>query len=164
MTQTQWLLIGLASGLLFVGGKKVNDLTKASENEKKFAPLIAATEKKYGIPTGLLHRLIKQESAFKTAVINGTQKSSAGALGIAQFMPKTAIEELGSVQAALNPVIAIDGAGRYLKKQLAWTKNRGWLDAVAAYNWGAGNVNKFRAGKIKTMPLETQKYIAAIVA
>lgn len=163
MTNEKMIFVGLAvSGLLFLGGKKVIDLTKASENEKKFAPLIADTEKKYGIPGGVLHRLIKTESAFKSEVINGTRRSSAGALGIAQFMPKTAIAELGSVHAALNPIIAIDGAGRYLKKQLAWTKNRGWVDAVAAYNAGAGTVNKWRAGE-RSLKQETINYVRLVL-
>lgn len=145
-------------GVAIFGSKTVIDLSKASDNEKKYAPYIAAIENKYGIRTGVLHKLIKQESAFRTDVITGTKKSGVGALGIAQFMPATAKEWLGSTQNALNPELAIDGAGRYLK----WLYGQlgDWTKAVAAYNWGIGNVkNKGLANA----PSETQKYVKNIL-
>lgn len=159
----KYIVLGGMGALILMGGKKVIDSKDIAKNKEKYSPLIAAAEKKHGIPSGMLFRLINEESKFRTDIITGQTKSQKGAIGIAQFMPKTAIEELGSVNAALNPAKAIDGAGRYLKKQLAWTKNRSWSDAVAAYNWGAGNVNKYRAGTIATMPEETRNYIAAII-
>ena len=159
----KYIVLGGIGALIFMGGRKVIDSKDIAENKAKYSPLIAAAEKKHGIPSWMLFRLINAESHFRTDIITGATRSKVGALGIAQFMPKTAKQELGSVNAALNPAKAIDGAGRYLKKQLAWTKNRGWIDAVAAYNWGAGNVNKFRAGTIANMPEETRNYIAAII-
>src|ERR1051325_8934184 len=44
----------------------------------------------------ILYRLLYQESRFRPEIINGTVRSSTGALGIAQFMPATAREWLGS--------------------------------------------------------------------
>lgn len=160
----KYLVSAVIGAALLASGKKVIDSKDIADNKAKYSPLIAAAEKKHGIPSGMLFRLINEESKFRTDIITGQTKSKKGAIGIAQFMPKTAIQELGSVNAALNPAKAIDGAGRYLKKQFAWTKNRSWTDAVAAYNWGAGNVNKFRAGTIATMPEETRNYIAKIIA
>lgn len=153
-----WLWLGIG-GLLFLGGNTVINLKDASENEKKYAPLIAATEQKYGIPTGVLHKLIKAESAFKASIINGTQRSRVGALGIAQFMPATAIEELGSVQAALDPLKAIDGAGRYLKKIYAYV-GKDWTKAVAGYNWGMGYAKN---RNLATAPQETKDYVKKIL-
>jgi len=158
-TAPNYLLWFGLGGLLFFGGKQVIDLKKASENEKLFAPLIAAAEIKHGIPTGLLHRLIKAESSFKTNIINGKERSPVGALGIAQFMPDTAVQELGSVQAALNPALAIDGAGKYLKKIYNYV-GKDWTKAVAAYNWGMGNVVKKGLARA---PKETRDYIAKII-
>lgn len=152
------VLVGLAALVLF-GGKKVIDLTNASDNEKKYAPLIAATEKKYGIPTGVLHKLIRTESAFRSDVITGAKKSSVGALGIAQFMPKTAIEELGSIQAALDPIKAIDGAGKYLKKIYNYV-GKDWTRAIAGYNWGMG---KAKTRNLASAPQETKDYIKNIL-
>ena len=157
-TNSQYWLLGLGA-LLFLGGKKVIDLTNASENEKKYAPLIASTEIKYGIPTGVLHKLIKAESHFRTDIINGVTKSPVGALGIAQFMPKTAIEELGSIQAALDPVKAIDGAGRYLKKIYNYV-GKDWTRAVAGYNWGMGRA---KTRNLATAPQETKDYVKKIL-
>lgn len=159
-----YLLAG-AAGIAVIAftGKKVMDLkvdlAKAGENEKKFAPYIATIEDKYGLPSGLLHRLLKQESSFLTSIITGAKRSSVGALGIAQFMPATAREWLGSEQNALNPSEAIDGAARYLK----WIYNNigmDWTKTVAAYNWGIGNVkNK----GLSRAPSETKKYVKKIL-
>lgn len=160
----EYLIFGGVAAFLVIGGgaKMTVDLKNANENEKRFAPFIKAMEQKYTLPDGLLHRLLKQESAFRTDVITGKKRSSVGALGIAQFMPKTAREELGSELLALDPEKAIEGAARYLKKIYGWTKGRGWVDAVAAYNWGAGNVNEWRAGN-KRIPSETRKYVKNIL-
>lgn len=152
------VLIGLA-GLVIFGGKKVIDNKDTAANETKYRALIAATEQKNGIPSGILHRLIMQESHFRTDIITGATRSKTGALGIAQFMPATAKQELGSINAALNPVAAIEGAGRYLAKLYKGT-GKNWTNAVAAYNWGIGNVkNKGLANA----PKETINYIAAII-
>jgi len=161
MKSQNLIMLGVAAGVVIWGGKTAVttaiDLKNASENELKYAPVIAAAEARYGIPKGMLHRLIRQESAFRTDIITGKKKSPAGALGIAQFMPATARQELGSVDAALNPTVAIDGAGRYLKKLHGIAGN--WQGAVAAYNWGIGNVQ--RKG-LARMPAETRNYVAKI--
>jgi len=113
----------------------------------------------YGVPPLLLAWLLWKESRYLPAVINGTKRSSVGALGIAQFMPATAREQLGSEAAALDPARAIPGAARYL----AWLyKNTGsWTLALAAYNWGIGNVQ--RKG-IAAAPAETRDYFTTILA
>jgi soluble lytic murein transglycosylase-like protein len=116
--------------------------------------LILKSADDFGVEPDLLYRLLKQESAFSPEVIFGQRKSSVGALGIAQFMPATAIQELGSVGNALNPEIAIPGAARYLAKLRRITGD--WKSAVAAYNWGVGNVQ--RKGLDKA-PAETLDYI-----
>jgi Transglycosylase SLT domain len=116
--------------------------------------LINRSAIQYGVEPRLLYKLLKQESAFLPDVINGTRTSSTGALGIAQFMPATARQELGSVAAALDPERAIPGAARYLAKL---KNNLGdWKSAVAAYNWGIGNVQ--RKG-LDRAPAETVDYI-----
>ena len=54
-----------------------------------YANAISNAEQANGIPTNLLARQLFQESRFRADVINGTKRSSAGAIGIAQFMPST---------------------------------------------------------------------------
>lgn len=135
----------------------------AIANERKFAPFIAVAEQKYGIPTGMLLRLIRQESHFRTDIISGTKVSPVGALGIAQFMPATAKEMNVN---PLDPIASIDAAARYLVKIKGWVGGD-WTKAVAAYNWGAGNVNKaakaYGNAWLARAPAETQNYVRAIV-
>ncbi len=123
----------------------------------KYDALIDSSAATYGIDPGVLYKLLYTESHFRDDIITGRTKSAVGALGIAQFMPATAREELGTVEAALNPDVAIPGAARYLAKLIraAGSVSGG----VAAYNWGIGNV--LHKGLSKAPP-ETVAYVAGI--
>ena len=107
------------------------------------------------IPRGLLKKLIFQESSFREEIITGKKKSPKGAIGIAQFIPSTA-EELGVDPT--DPKRAIPAAGKYLSSLKKQTGS--WEGAVAAYNWGIGNLT--RQG-IENAPEETRNYLQAIV-
>lgn len=107
-----------------------------------------------GLPDGLLARLLFQESRFRTDIISGQTRSPVGALGIAQFMPATAAD-LGVDP--LDTTSSINGAARYLKSLYAQTGD--WSKALAAYNWGIGNVK--RKG-LANAPPETRAYVADI--
>lgn len=119
--------------------------------------LIHAAAIQYGIRPQILYNLLYAESRFRSDIITGKVRSSTGALGIAQFMPTTAIQELGSINAALDPLRAIPGAARYLAKLIrsAGSETAG----IAAYNWGIGNV-LFKG--LKRAPGETVRYVLAI--
>lgn len=109
-------------------------------------------EAKYGLPTGLLRSIATVESQG-----NPYATSRAGAQGLFQFMPGTA-KDLGINP--LNPEQAASGAARYLRQLLDQTGGN-LHDALAAYNWGIGNVkNKGRAAS----PLETQMYVPKVLA
>lgn len=113
----------------------------------------------YGVPVLVLAWLLWKECRYNAAIINGTKRSPVGAIGIAQFMPTTAAQELGSVDAALVPELAIPGAARYLAKLYASTGS--WSKALAAYNWGIGNVQ--RKG-LAFAPPETLDYFTTILS
>jgi soluble lytic murein transglycosylase-like protein len=115
---------------------------------------IAQAERDNGLPAGLLARVLHQESRFRQDIITGKVKSPAGALGIAQFMPATARER--GVD-PLNPTSAINGAAGYLAS--LFDRFGDWTKAIAAYNWGQGNVA--RKGLDKA-PAETRAYVAQI--
>jgi soluble lytic murein transglycosylase-like protein len=119
-----------------------------------YAPMIAAAEGANGIQRNLLARLLYQESRFRPDIISGETRSSAGALGIAQFMPATAAQ-FGIDP--LDPGQAIGAAGKYLAQLYA--KFGDWSLALAAYNWGPGNVS--RSG-LDGAPAETRDYVAQI--
>lgn len=121
--------------------------------------MITAAASDSGTPVDILAWLLWKESRYRPEIINGTKRSAVGALGIAQFMPATAREELGSEAAALDPAKAIPGAARYL---MGLYRSAGsWAGALAAYNWGIGNVT--RKG-IANAPAETVDYYTTILA
>lgn len=157
-----WVWIAAGAAILLLGGRKVVDLKNASENERRFAPAIAAAEQAHGIPAGMLHRLIKRESHFRTDIITGAKKSPVGAVGIAQFMPATAKEEGVN---PLEPLASITAAARYLAKlyRIAGT----WQKAVASYNWGIGNVTRTAKARgadwLAYAPTETKNYVREIL-
>ena len=97
----------------------------------------------------LLQSLVKQESGFSNAAI-----SPVGALGFCQLMPATATE-LGVDPS--DPTQNLDGGARYLATQL---DSFGRIDfALAAYNAGPGNVQKY--GGVPPFE-ETQNYVRRI--
>ena len=120
-----------------------------------YAETIRAAEQTYGIPDSLLGRLLYQESRFRSDVITGQVKSSAGALGIAHFMPATA-PDVGIDP--LDPPQAIPGAAKYLRQLYDATGS--WDKALASYNWGIGNVQ--RRG-LAAAPAETRAYVSDIL-
>lgn len=117
----------------------------------------AATQ--YGVPVSILAWLLWKESRYNPSIIDGTKRSRVGAMGIAQFMPATAAQELGSEAAALDPSQAIPGAARYLAK--LYSQAGTWQGALAAYNWGIGNV--LRKG-LDAAPAETTDYYTTIMS
>jgi soluble lytic murein transglycosylase-like protein len=124
-----------------------------------YQTLIMQAARDNDVPFEILAWLLWKESRYNPAIIDGTRRSRVGALGIAQFMPATARQELGSEAAALNPVIAIPGAATYLAKLYQSTGS--WAQALAAYNWGIGNVQ--RKG-LAAAPAETRDYYTTILS
>lgn len=122
----------------------------------KYRAAIAQAEINHGLPDQMLARLLWQECRYKESVITGAVRSPVGALGIAQFMPATA-KEMGIDP--LEPFAAIDASARYLASLYRQTGD--WAKALAAYNWGIGNVK--RKG-MAAAPLETRNYFKQILA
>jgi soluble lytic murein transglycosylase-like protein len=122
---------------------------------EKYRGAIAAAESNHGLPDQMLARLLWQECRYKESIITGRVRSPAGALGIAQFMPATA-KEMGIDP--LDPFAAIDASARYLKS--LYRQTGAWDKALAAYNWGIGNV--LRKGLARA-PAETRNYFTQIL-
>lgn len=112
--------------------------------------IIASAAETYGVDADLIHRVIQAESSFNPDAV-----SPAGAQGLMQLMPETA-KELG-VSDAFDPKENIMGGTRYLR-QLLDRYDQDIPLALAAYNWGMGNVD----AKKRPMPEETRNYIARI--
>jgi hypothetical protein len=113
--------------------------------------LIRQAQAKYNLGNWFRAQL-HAESGLDPNAIN--QRS--GAAGIGQFMPATA---RGMGIDPMNPQQAIEAAALYNRQNL----NRFGGDvptALAAYNWGPGNVSKHG---VAAAPAETQRYIAKII-
>lgn len=118
----------------------------------RFAPVAVDAAKRAGVDPNIFLRLISAESSWDSDVIYGTRRSSAGAQGIAQFMPATA-REVGVNP--LDPVAALYASARYLKNQINYFGGD-VRKGVAAYNAGAGNIER------GIYPAETRAYLTQI--
>jgi hypothetical protein len=114
--------------------------------------MIESAAAKQGLPTAFLTRLIWQESSFRPHVV-----SSAGAQGIAQFMPGTAGER--GLDDPFDPEQAIPKAAEFLADLRKRFGNLGL--AAAAYNGGPARVAAWLAGT-GGLPWETQNYVRIV--
>lgn len=95
-----------------------------------YAELFNAAGAKYGVSPRVLAAIGYVESRFQTDVV-----SSAGAVGMMQFLPSTAASMGVDPK---DPASAIDGAARYLRSGIDRFGNLEM--AIAAYNVGPGAV------------------------
>ena len=125
----------------------------------QYAELIETNNRKYGLPDGFLAAVADAESDFNPRARN----NNSGASGMFQFMPATA---KGYGIDPFDPTQAADAAGKMLSGLIA--KYDGDVSkALAAYNWGGGNldkaIKKYGDNWIAHAPEETQKYINKIL-
>ncbi len=119
-----------------------------------YAGMVAQDAKKHGVDPKLSLRLLNNETGGiknPEAVV-----SPAGAIGIAQFMPKTA----GQYKIdPTDPKQASDAMNRHVKHLM---RQYGDPQIVAiAYNWGEGNTNRWlkNGADPRRLPKETQNYL-----
>ncbi len=104
-------------------------------SDKNYDSIISKAAETYQVDPKLIRSIIKHESNG-----NPLSTSAAGAQGLMQLMPATA-SSLG-VTDAYNPEQNILGGTKYVK-QLLDKFNGNTTLAVAAYNAGPGNVEKY---------------------
>lgn len=104
------------------------------------------------LPVEFFARVIWQESKFVV-----TARSSAGAQGIAQFMPKTASSR--GLLDPFEPIAALRESASYLRELRKTFGNLGL--AAAAYNAGPGRLSQWLSGKVQ-LPAETVAYVRLV--
>ncbi len=123
---------------------------KQGSSRTEINNIIAHASRTYKVDPDLVEAVVRAESDFD---VNCT--SSKGAMGLMQLMPVTA-KDLG-VKDSYDPVENIMAGTRYLKSLLDRYDGDVTL-ALAAYNWGMGNVERHP----QRLPRETQTYIARV--
>lgn len=124
--------------------------TQAIEPQTHIGNIIDRASKKYHVDPELIKAVVRVESNF-----DANCTSPKGAMGLMQLMPETA-EELG-VKNCYDPVENIMAGTRYLKNLLDRYDGNVFL-ALAAYNWGMGNIERHP----EKLPRETRTYIARV--
>jgi soluble lytic murein transglycosylase-like protein len=118
--------------------------------DRNFESIIQEAAQRYRVDAGLIRAVIQAESGGNPSAV-----SRAGARGLMQLMPGTAAD-LG-VTNPFDPAQNIMGGTSYLRSLL--DRYRGDVKlALAAYNWGMGNLEK----RPEAMPRETKNYIAKV--
>ncbi len=120
---------------------------------REFHHWVQAAAQKYGLPPHLIYGVIAQESAGDPQAV-----SKVGAKGLMQLMDATAAD-LG-VQNSFDPYQNIMAGARYLREQLD-RFDGDWKNALAAYNAGPGNVEKYHGIPPFT---ETRNYVTQVLS
>ncbi|MGU3359059.1 lytic transglycosylase domain-containing protein [Methylobacterium sp. M6A4_1b] len=151
-TASQFLMPTSGSTLTPQGSATPRFLQASAAGPVAFAPLVEAAAHRHGIAIDFFKRLIRQESGY-----NPNAVSSAGAQGIAQFMPGTAA--MMGLDDPFDPAKALPKSAELLAALHRRLGNEGL--AAAAYNAGEGRVRAWLSGQ-GGLPLETRNYVRAI--
>jgi len=131
------------------GGADTVRSTSSETIEETTCRIVESAARSSDLPVSFLTRLVWIESRFQARVV-----SSAGAQGVAQFMPETAAER--GLADPFDPEQAIPMAAKFLVDLDQQFGNIGL--AAAAYNAGPNRVASWLAGS-GDLPRQTQIYI-----
>ncbi|WP_445115262.1 lytic transglycosylase domain-containing protein [Acinetobacter sp. WZC-1] len=135
------------------GKSESSVLPSYSKNKNAYDHLIRQAAQTHGISEGLIKAVMHTESGF-----NLNARSPVGAQGLMQLMPATA--RRFNVANAYDPQQNIFGGAKYLGWLLRRFNGNTQL-ALAAYNAGEGNVDKY--GGIPPFR-ETQDYVRRVTS
>ncbi len=147
-----------AGGDMFGRSYEVGEASPETGDDPRLAPLsqpfgeaVAEAAERHGLDPKLLHALVMTESAYRPDAI-----SPAGAAGLTQLMPGTALEL--AVKNRFDPAENLRGGADYLARQII---RFGDLRlALAAYNSGPARVA--RLGRVPDIA-ETRAYVVTVI-
>ena len=138
------------------------------ERRDFYFPIFEKYLAKYNLPDELKYLSVVESALLPTA------KSQVGAVGLWQFMPATGsdmrLKRDEWVDERMHPEKSTEAACKYLRD--LYRMFHDWELVLAAYNWGAGNVQRVikRTGKrnfwemYPHMPAETRNYVPTFTA
>jgi membrane-bound lytic murein transglycosylase D len=138
------------------------------ERRDFYFPIFEKYLAKYNLPDELKYLSVVESALIPTA------KSQVGAVGLWQFMPPTAsdmrLKRDEWVDERMHPEKSTEAACKYLRGLYGMFHD--WELVLAAYNWGAGNVQRTirKTGKrnfwemYPHMPAETRNYVPTFTA
>ena len=130
-----------------------NNNTHLGRQARLYKNAIGVYSRIYDVEPELIHAIVRQESCF-----NEGAHSRVGAIGLMQLMPQTALGL--RINDPWNPEHNIQGGVKYISQMLRRFDGQPKL-AIAAYNAGPGNVNKYNG----IPPFkETRNYVKKVYA
>ncbi|RTQ49575.1 LysM peptidoglycan-binding domain-containing protein [Hymenobacter gummosus] len=143
-------------------------MQRVLERENLYFPLFEKYLTKYNLPPDLKYLAVVESALIPTA------KSRVGATGLWQFMGPTAgdlrLRRDEWVDERMDPEKATEAACKHLR--YLYGVFHDWELVLAAYNWGAGNIQRVmrKSGKrnfwdmYPYMPKETRNYVPSFTA
>ena len=151
---------GASSSVAITGKEDWLNKINAKDTVANADSRLSAVSQRYGIPQHMLYAVWAQESRKG----NMKKASAAGAKGHFQFMPGTA-KAYGISGREWDFDASSDAAARYFQWLLKHY-NGDHSKALAAYNWGNGNLDKaikqYGNAWLSHAPKETQGYVNSI--
>ncbi len=150
-------------------GRGHSTLVASLERAGKYKAMIQKVLKEEGVPQDLIY-LAVAESGFRPRALN----AHSGAAGMWQFMPygTYGLNKTGWYDERFDPEKATRAYARDIKK--TYEQLGDWYLAMAAYNWGTGNVQRAvqRTGYVdfwelyrrNNLPEQTKNYVPIILA
>ena len=165
-----FLIAVLAVGLGFLADLLITCLEK-SAYPQEYAEYVEVYAERYGVPEELVFAVIRTESDFDSGAVSG-----AGAVGLMQIMPSTfewLTDEILFDHLESGMLYDPETNVRYGTYYLSYLYDRcgDWDLALAAYNGGLGNVDKWLAderyadgeGSLKRIPFkETRQFVKRV--
>jgi membrane-bound lytic murein transglycosylase D len=159
----------VASFISYFSSRGKGTMMRSLERAGRYRDMIVRVLGEEGVPQDLIYQAVA-ESGFQPQAVNG--RSGAG--GMWQFMPFDVygLERNGWYDERFDPEKSTHAYARYMK--LLYSELGDWYLAMAAYDWGPGNVQRAvqRTGYAdfwelyhrNALPQETKNYVPIIIA